>query len=335
MTVEKIHEQFVEEFRRRRFVGGLLPAIIDFLMELGLPRDDVRSFSDLVKAFPQQTMTAQGKRANTFIVQTEDGKTLSIRPFYNKAEQFYKAERHRHDYPSCAPHATQAWADYRVWIDELTRLSKEELAKLRELAVNHVLEQLPDRTFDPATVRSEPPTFRLLLEELDFRAPKGEPNGGAFQGAAFGFIRADNPHLQVQIDKVHTGSSRLQRIGDIDAWEGKRLAVSAEVKYRPIEQKHLPDLSTFINNVNQRGAIGLLIAADIQDQAKIELLESGVTPLTLEDLIRIVQMWDPAKQRIAIKSMVYYAEHVEQNSVLVDRLDRFLADVDARSHQSR
>jgi len=44
----------------------------------------------------------------------------------------------------------------------------------------------------------------------------------------FGFLRADNPHLQIEIDKVRTGSKRLQRVGDIDGWEGARLAISAE-----------------------------------------------------------------------------------------------------------
>lgn len=329
MNVDQIYERFELEFQRRKFVGGLLPAIIDFLMALGLPRGDVSSLDELLEAFPQQTVTAAGKRANTLIVQAPDGSTLSIRPFYNRVERSYTVEHHRHDYPSCAPHATQAWVDYQQWIDALTRLSTAELTELRERVFAHVVEQLPDRTFDPTTVRLEPATFRLLLEEFDFKAPRREPPGAAFQGVAFGFIRADNPHLQVEIGKVHTGSGTVQRVGDIDAWEGRRLALSAEVKYRAIESKHVDELSTFANNVNQRGAIGLLIAADIQDEARTALLERGVTPLTLEELIGIVQIWDPAKQKTAVQSVVYYADRIEKNSVLTDRLDKFLDEVEA------
>jgi hypothetical protein len=61
-------------------------------------------------------------------------------------------------------------------------------------------------------------------------AHKGELTGTSLQGIAFGFLRADNPHLQIEIDKVRTGSKRLQRIGDVDGWEGARLAISAEAK---------------------------------------------------------------------------------------------------------
>ncbi len=187
-----------------------------------------------------------------------------------------------------------------------------------------LLDALPNRAFDPATARIEPPLFRLLLEGFDFAAPKGELTGAAYQGAAFGFIRADNPHLQVEIDKVRTGSSRRQRIGDIDAWEGERLAVTAEVKYRALEIADLADISNFINEANLRGAIGLVVATDFTAEARDTLRNEEMKPLDIEDLIRIVELWDPAKQEIAVIFLVYYAHHVEKNSVLADRLDAFL-----------
>lgn len=328
MTADEIFEEYREDFKRRKFVGGLLPAIIDFLLELRMPRDDIESFDEFLEVFSQQHLTAAGKRANTLIVERSDGSTLSIRPFYNAIERFYLSEKHRHDFPSCAPHATQAWNDYTEWLDTLVRLEEDELVDLRERAVQHVLDELPDRSFDPATLDITPPTFRLLLEGFDFKAPTGEPSGGAFQGAVFGFMRAENPHLQVEIDKVRTGSRRRERVGDIDAWDGDRLAITAEVKYRTLDVDAVPDLSSFINAVRTRRAIGLVVGLDISDDAKEAFLTEGVKPLTLEELIQIVEMWDPAKQRIAVKSMVYYADHVEKNSVLTDRLNEFLSDLD-------
>lgn len=327
MTPEEIYDEFVDEFARRKFVGGLLVALIDFVLELGVPTSTVSSFEELRGAFPQQDRTRAGDRANTLIVQRKDGSTLSIRPAYNQAERFFKAEHHRYDYPSCAPHATQAWDDYEEWIDALCRLSEEELKGLRRRVVEYVLEELPDHKFQPGSIEVEPPVFRLVLDGFDFSSPEGEPSGAAFQGAAFGFIRADNPHLQVEIDKVRTGSSRRQRVGDIDGWDGERLAVTAEVKAYTLSASDIEDMSDFAHQVNRREAIGLVVAFGFEEEARDLLLESGVKPLSIEDLVGIVDLWDPAKQRIATKSFVYYAHHVEQNAVLIDRIDEFLEEV--------
>lgn len=46
-----------------------------------------------------------------------------------------------------------------------------------------------------------------------------------------------------------------------------------------------------------------------------ELIEDiGLKPLDTDDLLRIVELWDPLKQRTAVASLVYYARHVEKNS---------------------
>lgn len=115
----------------------------------------------------------------------------------------------------------------------MCKLTKSEILAVRKSVVGHVLKQLPSQEYQAGSVRAEPPMFRILLEDFDFTAPRGEPTGAAFQGAVFGFMRADNPHLQVEIDKARTGSKRLQRVGDIDAWDGERLALTAEVNISP------------------------------------------------------------------------------------------------------
>lgn len=328
MTPDQIFDEFVDDFARRKFVGGLLVALIDFVLELEVPDSGVSSFEDLLEEFPRQERTRAGDRANTLIVQQEDGSTLSIRPAYNRAERLFKAEHHRYDYPSCAPHATQAWDDYVRWIDSLCAFSKEQLTDLRQRVIDYVLEELPDHEFQPGSIEVEPPAFRLILDEFEFSSPDGEPTGAAYQGAAFGFIRADNPHLQVEIDKVRTGSSRRQRVGDIDAWDGERLAVTAEVKAYTLTAGDIDDLSDFAHEVNRREAIGLVVAFGFEEEAREQLLESGVKPLSIEDLVGIVDLWDPAKQRIATKSFVYYAHHVEQNNVLITRVDEFLEEIE-------
>ena len=305
---------------------GLLIAFVDFLTRVDAFEGSFGDLDALLTRYPRQSTTAAGKRANTLIVKLEDGKTLSLRPFYNAAERFFRAEQKRFDYPSCAPHATQAWGDYGRWLDSLVTYSAAEVAGLRESVVNYVLGELKSQAFDPSAISVEPSLFRLVLEGFDLTARKGEPTGAAFQGIVFGFLRADNPHLQVEIGKVRTGSKRLQRVGDIDAWEGGRLAITAEVKQYELKADGVVDLTAFANEAGRRGAIGIVFALEVDDASRDALEGLGVEVLSVDDMLDFVRLWDPMKQRIAVSSFVYYVKHVEKNSSLAERLDAFLEE---------
>lgn len=324
MTPNDLFFSFARGFPARKFSAGLLLAFIDFYAQLGVPGGGARNFDEVLERFPRQAATSGGKRANTLIVALPGGGTLSLRPFYNAAERFFRAEHKRFDYPSCAPHATQAWADYTPWLDALAGFSADELAALRQRVADHVLETLRSQAFDPSAVRLEPPLFRRILESFDMAARKGEPTGAAFQGIVFGFLRADNPHLQVEIDKVRTGSKRLQRVGDIDGWDGARLAISAEVKQFDVKPADVPDLEGFANETGRRGTLGLLVALGFRDDSRDRIESLGLKALDTDDLLRIVELWDPLKQRTAVASLIYYARHVEKNSSLAARIDQFL-----------
>lgn len=325
MSPESLFDEFVAGFPARKFSAGLLIAFIDLYTELGIPSSGAQCYHDVIGRFPRQATTNGGKHANTLILARGDGSTVSLRPFYNAAERFFRAEHKRFDYPSCAPHATQAWADYMRWLDALATFTSPQLADLRKKVGEYVLQTLKSQAFDPASVKTEAPLFRLLLEGFDMAAHKGEPSGAAFQGLVFGFLRADNPHLQIEIDKVRTGSKRLQRVGDIDCWEGARLAISAEVKQFEVKAEDVPDLEGFGNEVGRRGTLGLLVTLGFRDGVRDSVEDIGLKPLDIDDLLRIVELWDPIKQRVAVSSLVYYARHVEKNSSLAERLDAFLA----------
>lgn len=329
MTADELFVEFEKGFPARKFSAGLLVAFIDLMQSLETPGLGLKSFDDFLSRFPRQTMTSAGKRANTLIVQKGDGKTVSLRGFYNSAERFYRAEHKRFDYPSAAPHATQAWGDYIGWLDALTTFRSEELAQLRDRVNQFVLDTLTSQAFDPSAVSIEPPLFRLLLESFEMTAQKGEPTGASFQGIVFGFLRADNPHLQIEIDKVRTGSKRLQRIGDVDGWEGSRLAISAEVKQYELGENAVPDLADFANRTGQRGALGVIAALGFADGVDGTLEGMGLITLDVDDMLRIVELWDPIKQRTAVASFVYYATHVEKNSSLSGRLITFLEEAGA------
>jgi hypothetical protein len=326
MTHDQLFNEFEKGFPARKFSAGLLIAFVDLFKRLDVPALKAKDFAAVLAAYPRQTLTSAGKRANTLIVAQPSGGTLSLRPFYNEAERFFRAEHKRFDYPSCAPHATQAWADYVAWLDALATFSPEQLDALRARVAQFVLDMLRSQAFDPSSVKSEPALFKALLEGFEMTAQKGEPTGAAFQGVVFGFLRADNPHLQIEIDKVRTGSKRLQRVGDIDGWEGARLAISAEVKQFELKLEDVPDLEAFANETGRRGALGVVAALGFKVNVRETLEGMGLKPLDTDDLLRIVGLWDPLKQRTATTSLVYYARHVEKNSSLADRLDVFLLD---------
>lgn len=324
MTPDELFNDFEAGFPGRKFSAGLLVAFIDLMTDLEVPGKGLADYNAFIAAFPRKTVTSAGKRANTLIVEKPDGKTISLRGFYNAAERYYRAEQKRFDYPSAAPHATQAWQDYLGWLDALVTFDATQLATLKGRVNQFVLDTLKSQEFDPSAIEIEPPLFKLLLDSFEMTARKGEPTGASFQGLVFGFLRADNPHLQIEIEKVRTGSKRLQRIGDVDGWEGGRLAISAEVKQFTLKAGDVPDLESFANATGRRGALGVIAALGFEPTVREALEAIGLIPLDTDDLLRIVELWDPIKQRTAVSSFVYYAQHVEKNSSLTDRIAVFL-----------
>lgn len=335
MTPDELFKEFTNSFQQRKFAAGLLVAFIDFLEALETPSLALSSFDGFLNRFRRQTRTAQGARANTLIVDRGGGRTLSIRPFYNRAERYFRSERKRFDYPSCAPHATQAWTDYLAWLDALVTYSNQELAALRQRVCDFVLTELPSQEFDPSSIPLDPPLFQMVLQGFDLARHKHELSGAAFQGIVFGFLRADNPHLQMEVDKVRTASKRLQRVGDVDGWDGGRLAVSAEVKQYALADEALPQFAPFADAVARRGAIGIVAALGFAGSLRERLEDLGLLPVSPEDMVRILGLWDSVKQRTAVTSLFYYVRHVEKNAVLTARLEKFVETATSEWTQSR
>jgi hypothetical protein len=329
MTRETIIEEMKRDFRGegkgkpRKYVGGLLPSFCDFFIELNAPGKGYNSLEELFSDFPQIT-----EGISTLTVALPSGGQKTIRPGYEKYQDIFITKNHRLDYPRSAPYATGKWGDYRQWLDVLVSMSIEDLEWIAQACVNFVLEELKDQSFDPSKVRIEPPLFKWLLEKFDFAdRAKGEPTGAAYQAMVFGYIRADAPHLQVEARKARAGSARTQGIGDIDAWEGDRLVVSAEVKHFIVGENDLGDFTHFAQNVTSRGALGMVIATNFKPGVREAIAELGLHHLSIEDLRRIVSLWDPLKQRAAINAFQWVLAHKEQNSGLIDRFNEFIDSV--------
>jgi hypothetical protein len=113
-------------------------------------------------------------------------------------------------------------------------------------------------------------------------------------------------------------------VGDVDGREGTRLAISAEVKQYTISTGDVADLEDFANRTGRRGALGVIAATGFDDEVWEKLEAIGLIPLDLDDMLRIVELWDPIKQRTAVASLLYYVNHVEKNGPLSERLATFL-----------
>lgn len=328
MTRDEILEEMRRHFRGeavgkpRKYVGGLLPSFCDFLIELGAPRKRYASLAALFSDYPQLT-----DGVSTLTVALPAGGQKTIRPAYEKYHHIYIVENHRLDYPRSQPYATGKWSDYRRWLDALVGMSEADLRHIAEKTVEFVLAELKDQSFDPSSVRVEPPIFKWLLERFDFGArARGEPTGAAFQAMVFGYIRADAPHLQVEARKARAGSARTMGIGDIDAWEGENLVISAEVKHFVVAAGNIGDFTHFASNIGERAALGLVVGQDFQDGCRAQIEALGLIPLSLSDLVRIVSLWDPLKQRAALNAFQWVVVHKEQNSGLIDRVRAFLLE---------
>jgi hypothetical protein len=330
MTPEEILEEVKANFgsgARRRFLPGLLIAFIKFIKTLEANGGRFGSLVDFHKAFPIKTVTSAGKAANTLIVVTKSG-TLSIRPFYNEIESWFRNEQQRFDYPSAAPHATQSWTGYTHWLESLLPLSDAELAELDAQARAFVLSVLPSQGVDPSTIHREPPLFHLFLERFDLAAHPGETTGAAYQGTVFAYIRADAPHLQVEVGKVRTGSKREKRVGDVDARDGNMLVLSAEVKQYTVTLDALPEFAEFANLISQHKALGLVVALDFAPGVREGMVKLGLSPVSRNDLIERVRLWDPLKQKIAMNALLYYVDFREQSSALTSRVKAFVQQIE-------
>ncbi|MGZ9158940.1 MAG: hypothetical protein ACXW36_08765 [Nitrospira sp.] len=92
-----------------------------------------------------------------------------------------------------------------------------------------------------------------------------------------------------------------------------------------MKHDHLADLQGFANEVGRRGALGVVAALGFEEGARAGIEDLGLIALDIDDMLDIVELWDPIKQRTAVASLLYYAKHVEKNASLSSRLEQFVA----------
>jgi hypothetical protein len=324
-TVNDLFSAFKAGFQSRKFSAGLLVAFIDMFEHLATPSLGLRGWDEFVARFPPLETNRRGA-ANTLTV-AHRGNQLTLRRFYDPVETFFRAEHHRMDYPNCAPHATQAWSEarYRPWLDILVRSSARDLAHLRDMVVQFILVTLPDHSTFDAQEKAAPPLFTLALSGFDMAAQTGERSGAPFQGLVFGWLRADNPHLQVAASKVRSGGARHGAVGDIDAWSGARLTLTAEVKHFVMSEEDVTgEITDFAERVRQRASLGLVVALGFEGGAADTVANLGLVPLTLQDIADDVRLWETQKQAMAINFVTYCFLRLEMSAALTERFQAFI-----------
>lgn len=325
-STDEVYEEFVRGFRSRKFSAGLLTALIDMFLHMGTPARHLENFQSFEAVYPPLELNRRGA-ANTLTVNF-NGTQLTLRRFYDLIETSFRATHHRMDYPNCAPHATQAWNEmrYRPWLDVLVSSSEHDLRVLRQRVVDFVLEKLPDHSTFDAAERARPDLFRLALTGFDMSAQAEERTGAPFQGMVFAFLRADNPHLQVTASRVRSGGARHGAIGDVDAWDGTHLALSAEVKHKALSKKDIErEITDFAGRIRQKAALGLVVALSFDDEAVEAVAELGLLPVSLNDLINQVSLWEAHKHALAVRYAEYYFLRSEMSAPLTQRFLVFIA----------
>lgn len=284
-----------------------------------LARDDIFRRYELV------TQRGQ-KQANTLTLKFKT-QSIGIRKIEESVVDLF-GELSRPGYPSAYVYNTGQWQKYQdTLLVPCFQLSESGRFALCNALIDYGLENLKENRFFS---RDEPRV--RLIEEIIKYYPRTSPNenaGAVFQAIAYGYIKADRPHLSLIVDKSRTGSARQRRFGDIDGYFGIDLEVSVEVKDHEVTKDNVAkELGEFLAKAKKSRVQGLALVLSADEHAEKFTQGFGVACLPLSLLTMEVARWDWRKQDAAVQGILHYLAHVEQNPDAVRRLLAFIQEKD-------
>ena len=315
---------------RTKFVINLALDFTIVAQRLSLTDEEARTIQEQLtveKLFDRYEQTAK----KTLTLKYGDRKE-GIRSVENKVVNFFRDTMNRTSFPHAPGHNTGSWGDYQDLLVDCFKLSETGKYDLCVRLLKFGLEEYAENDF----FGRETPRIRLfeLIVSTFSRSAKGENGGTAFQGMAYGFFKADRPHVSIIAAKVRTGSSRQKRIGDIDCYLGLDLELSVEVKDLEIKRANLSkELGAFQNQIDGSGILGIALVDKISPKVCDGLLKKGVVAITTADILATVRTWDWPKQNAAVNGMLHFLSHIEQNPKATTRLLAFIREKDP-SHDS-
>jgi len=330
-TVESIKAFVATRFSDARYVLGLALDFALVAQRLSLHDSTAKSHRpDLSKdelfARYQQRTSHAGRTSNTLTLKYER-QSVGIRKIEESVVNLFM-ELMRPGYPSAYVYNTGQWHKFK---DSLLvpsfSLSESGRFRLVNELIQYGLDNLTKSTF----LGRDTPRVRLfpLIVESYVRPHAGENSGAVFQGIAYGYMKADRPHLSLVVDKTRTGSARQSRIGDIDGYYGLDLEVSVEVKDHPLTGKNISnELGEFLAKVAANKVQGLAFVLSADVDAVAEAARQSTACITRSELLHILERWDWRKQDAAMHGVLHYLAHVEQNPDAVNRLLGFVAKHD-------
>ena len=250
-----------------------------------------------------------------------------IRSYHNDLIDLFRGDLNRTNFPSSPGHHTGEWERYDDMLETALSLSSEGRYVAAQRLFDLGLERLESKEFEHRIPPFTKPFVRVL-EDYKRRGPD-EQGGTAYQALCYGYVKSEWPHLSFRASKVRTGSARQQRHGDIDGYHGPDLMISVEVKDRDIDSSNVEsELGTMLKVAEDTTAIAIAICKSIDDDARQTLKDGGVRVLDDGDLGRQLQFWDFHKQNRALHGMLHFLANIEENSVAVQRLLRFISEND-------
>lgn len=269
-----------------------------------------------------------GQELSTLSMRDKEGTRHGIRKFENQIRTLFHDGLDRLDYPSAPGHNTSQWERFPGILAKCFQLSEGA----RFVLVNALLDFGLDRMNRARTFKGNPRVriFPRVVRDYPRARVSGENAGVVFQGIAYGYVRADRPHLSTIVDKVRTGSRRQKRIGDIDCYKDVSVELSIEVKDLQITAGNASDqLGRFVKDIRRGDILGVALVRDVTDEARTKIEDERIIIMTQDELLEEVRRWDWPKQDGALRDLVHYLAHIEQNQGAVDRLRAFIHEHDS------
>jgi hypothetical protein len=318
------HDRQVQQ-ENRNFHVALMMSFIS-VVEEACQRLSVASAPTVLVEYPPLETMGGGRRRNSLTLPVPEGRPISLRTRYDRAQALIKFKLARRGYPSEAPHATQAWQQHRDELESLFAFSPEERAEVMRRLWTRVL-AMPKPAYRTADMARRRPFVTLLSE---FPSAPREPGGVVLQALAYAFYNVDMRHLTaVEADKVRAGGARTGNVGDIDGWDASELVQTVEVKDLDLTHENEHELQGFLANlVDWPDATAIVVARSFDDHVSASLRAQFVHMATRDQLIAAVAAWDMERQRAAIRAMDYFVVRVQAHDRLSVRYRQFIADLE-------
>jgi hypothetical protein len=256
-----------------------------------------------------------------------DGDRYGIRPVQSEVRDLFIYDLRRTNFPSSPGHHTGNWRDYTELLERAFRLARpgrfEACRRLFDLG----MQELDEKRYEQREPAFETPFLDIIR---DYQRSHPDENGGlAFQAMAYGFVKAEWSHLSLRASKVRTGSSQQNRYGDIDGFLGPDLMISVEAKNLDIDQSNVKsELGIMSDLAANTTTLPIAVCRSVTTGARETLESDGVQVMDDDDLVNELCRWDYHKQDRATQGMLHYLANIEENPDAVQRLLRFLEEVD-------